>query len=339
MCDHVFTIYVLVLVLVACFKVENLRNQSQQHSPTKEAISGGSRCQSPAMPESEAWKKVDFDVGNRIGSAEEKLEYSHCIHGGNGAKMVDFSAAKEASLEYELEGLKQKVCMLTDENYGLNQHLVEAAEIVKELRREKMKVEENLGVFMNRLDSKKFHKISTCVLEKDLEYLGSNINPFLDENEEVNMGKGSASDPQPSSNMMLLNNVGLDLMDDFLEMERRTKLEDEIDTNNNIEQKLNSAASTNITSITHIVDLENSVSALQFEVVKLNSQNKFLEDQFEKQRMMNEDLHGQLAMSKLKLSESYQKNNYLEVALEDKTNCCEELETTCLELQLQLERY
>lgn len=250
--------------------MENIRNQSQPSHIAKEAIInlGNSSFQSPAVVESETRKnKVD------VGVTEGKLD----------------------SWGYELEGLKQKVAILSDENYGLNQHLP----------REKVKVEENqLGVFMNRLDSKKLHKISTCVLEKDVEY------------EEMNMGKGNAPPhpDQPSTSNMLLNNVGLDLMDDFLDMEDQIK-------------------GKNITSsITHIMELENTVSALQFEVVKLNSQNKHLEDQIEKQRMMNEDLHGQL-------TEFSQKNNYLEIALEDKNNFCEELEATCLELQLQLERY
>ncbi|KAJ6896403.1 hypothetical protein NC651_022568 [Populus alba x Populus x berolinensis] len=63
-----------------------------------------------------------------------------------------------------------------------------------------------------------------------------------------------------------------------------------------------------------------------------------IEDQIENQKSINEDLDTQLTVTKAKLNEVFHKFSSLEVEFEDKSNCCEELEVTCLELQLQLER-
>ncbi|KAF2294748.1 hypothetical protein GH714_015991 [Hevea brasiliensis] len=62
-----------------------------------------------------------------------------------------------------------------------------------------------------------------------------------------------------------------------------------------------------------------------------------IEDQMENQKTINEDFDTQLTVAKAKLNEVLQKFTSLEVELEEKSNCCEELEATCLELQLQLE--
>ncbi|KAJ6777210.1 FILAMENT-LIKE PROTEIN (DUF869) [Salix koriyanagi] len=50
-------------------------------------------------------------------------------------------------------------------------------------------------------------------------------------------------------------------------------------------------------------------------------------------KSINEDLDTQLTVTKAKLNEVFQKLSSLEVELEDRSNCCEELEATCLELQ------
>ncbi|XP_038707037.1 filament-like plant protein 7 [Tripterygium wilfordii] len=82
---------------------------------------------------------------------------------------------------------------------------------------------------------------------------------------------------------------------------------------------------------------EQSVGSLQIEIKTLRESNEMTEDEIENLKLMNEDLDTQLTVAKAKLNEVIQKLSSLEVELEDKSNTCDELETTCLELQLQLE--
>lgn len=84
---------------------------------------------------------------------------------------------------------------------------------------------------------------------------------------------------------------------------------------------------------------EQSIKGLEAESEMLKESKRIIEDQIENQKLINEDLDTQLTVTKAKLNEVLQKVSSLEVELEDKNQCREELETTCLELQLQLERY
>lgn len=83
---------------------------------------------------------------------------------------------------------------------------------------------------------------------------------------------------------------------------------------------------------------EECIGTLTLELETSKESKKAVEDQLENQKSLNEDLDTQLAVAKSKLNEVFQKFSSLEVELEEKNNCCEELESTCLELQLQLER-
>ncbi|XP_074564603.1 filament-like plant protein 7 [Curcuma longa] len=71
---------------------------------------------------------------------------------------------------------------------------------------------------------------------------------------------------------------------------------------------------------------EVNVSNLQLELAALKESKGQIEDQIIKQKFINEDLGTQLSIAKT-----------LEVELQEKSNCCEELDATCLELQLQIE--
>ncbi|PSS29322.1 Filament-like plant protein [Actinidia chinensis var. chinensis] len=82
---------------------------------------------------------------------------------------------------------------------------------------------------------------------------------------------------------------------------------------------------------------EQSVGYLETELRTLKESKGIIEDQIENQKLINEDLDTQHTVAKLKLNEVLQKLSSLEVELEAKSHCCEELEATCLELQLQLE--
>ncbi|KAF9675890.1 hypothetical protein SADUNF_Sadunf09G0080400 [Salix dunnii] len=106
---------------------------------------------------------------------------------------------------------------------------------------------------------------------------------------------------------------------------------------NNMEARLLSATDTSESLVMKLRESEQSVERLQAEVETLKESKGMIEDQIENQKSINEDLDTQLTVTKAKLNEVFHKFSSLEVEFEDKSNCCEELEATCLELQLQLE--
>lgn len=104
-----------------------------------------------------------------------------------------------------------------------------------------------------------------------------------------------------------------------------------------LETKLQMASNNIIVLTTKLQQAEESIRSLNLELENLKEAKRIVEDQMENQKSMNEDLDTQLTVAKAKLNEVFQKFSSLEVELEDKNNCCDELESTCLELQLQLE--
>ncbi|KAB5541315.1 hypothetical protein DKX38_014289 [Salix brachista] len=106
---------------------------------------------------------------------------------------------------------------------------------------------------------------------------------------------------------------------------------------NNMEARLLSATDKSESLRMKLRESERSVERLQAEVESLKESKGMIEDQIENQKSISEDLDTQLTVTKAKLNEVFHKLSSLEVEFEDKSNCCEELEATCLELQLQLE--
>lgn len=105
-----------------------------------------------------------------------------------------------------------------------------------------------------------------------------------------------------------------------------------------MEIKLQRATDKNETLMMQLQKSEQSMKSLLLELESMRESKGMIEDQMENQKLINEDLDTQLTVAKAKLNEVLQKFTSLEVELEEKSNCCEELEATCLELQLQLER-
>ncbi|MQL75977.1 hypothetical protein Taro_008360 [Colocasia esculenta] len=99
------------------------------------------------------------------------------------------------------------------------------------------------------------------------------------------------------------------------------------------------SVSENDSLIEQLVESEKNILNLKAELATLKESKRIIEAQIEHQRLLNEELDTQLSAAKVELNGVHQKFSSLEEALGDKTNCCEELEATCLELQLQLERY
>ncbi|XP_022763406.1 filament-like plant protein 7 isoform X2 [Durio zibethinus] len=116
--------------------------------------------------------------------------------------------------------------------------------------------------------------------------------------------------------------------------EENKRLKDDL---KNMEARLESATDKIEALTVQLHESEKSIGSLQTELKILKESNELIEDQVENQKSINEDLDTQLTVAKSKLNEIFQKCSSLEVELEYKNNCCEELEATCLELQLQLE--
>ncbi|XP_040363750.1 filament-like plant protein 7 isoform X2 [Rosa chinensis] len=104
-----------------------------------------------------------------------------------------------------------------------------------------------------------------------------------------------------------------------------------------MEARLQSETEKNEALMVQLQESQQSLGTLQTELESLREAEKMIEDQLENQKSINEDLDTQLTIAKAKLNEVFQKFSSLEVELEDKHNCFEELEATCLELQLQQE--
>ncbi|KAI3878647.1 hypothetical protein MKW92_041507 [Papaver armeniacum] len=83
-------------------------------------------------------------------------------------------------------------------------------------------------------------------------------------------------------------------------------------------------------------DSEKSISSLQYIVATLRESKGMVEDQLVSQKLLEEDLNTQLSVATVKLSEARQNISSLEAELEDRSTCCQKLESSCLELQLQL---
>ncbi|KAK4258782.1 hypothetical protein QN277_005192 [Acacia crassicarpa] len=115
------------------------------------------------------------------------------------------------------------------------------------------------------------------------------------------------------------------------------ELKSEESVKKNLEAMLLSVSKENGDLTQQLQEAKSSIEVLQSELEAIKESKGIIEDQFEKQKMINEDLDTQLSIAHTKLNDIFQKFSSLEVKLEDKKISCEELEATCLELQLQLE--
>lgn len=124
--------------------------------------------------------------------------------------------------------------------------------------------------------------------------------------------------------------------------EENCKLKDELknieSVKKDMEARLESLIEKSESLMMQLQESEQKNGSLQTELETLKASKGIIEDQIEDQKLINEDLDTQLTVSRAKLNEVFHKFSSLEVELEDKRNCLEELEATCLELQLQLER-
>ncbi|CAJ1939503.1 unnamed protein product [Sphenostylis stenocarpa] len=157
--------------------------------------------------------------------------------------------------------------------------------------------------------------------------LSQNENKIDDEDKQSSR---SASFAYPEDQCELFNtkNSQCDLLEDIRKL--KDDLRNAKTAKKYLEEKLMSATDERQNLTQQCQEAQNNIRGLESEI-------ETLKDQIEKQKIINEDLDTQLTMAQAKLNDIFQKFSSLEVELEDKNNSCEELEATCLELQLQLE--
>ncbi|XP_058730701.1 filament-like plant protein 7 [Vicia villosa] len=126
---------------------------------------------------------------------------------------------------------------------------------------------------------------------------------------------------------------------DFVEEIRKLKddLTNTKSAKKDLEEKVLSVIEESKNLTNQCQEAQNSIEALESEIATLKELKAMAEEKIETQMMINEDLDIQLTIAQAKLNNIYQKFSSLEFEFENKKNSCEELEATCLELQLQLE--
>ncbi|XP_057963659.1 filament-like plant protein 7 [Malania oleifera] len=166
-----------------------------------------------------------------------------------------------------------------------------------------------------------------------------NNTPLESDKTNLSEEHSSSLPPVASSNgqnrMILREKIQPNLQEENRELEDKLKaMESE---KKDLEARLQLANDKNEVLTIQLQESEQSTGSLRRELETLKASRVLIEDQIENQKLINEDLDTQLSVAKVKLNEVLQKLSSLEVELEDKSNCCEELEAMCLELQLQLE--
>ncbi|XP_052196488.1 filament-like plant protein 4 [Diospyros lotus] len=92
------------------------------------------------------------------------------------------------------------------------------------------------------------------------------------------------------------------------------------------------------TSIIQPHEPEKIMKSLQSELEAVKESEVMIENPIENNKSVNEDLDAQLKFATVELNKASQKLSSLKTKLEHKNTCCQKLEATCVDPQLQLER-
>jgi chromosome segregation ATPase len=106
-----------------------------------------------------------------------------------------------------------------------------------------------------------------------------------------------------------------------------------------LEARLQLASDKSEPLMNQLKESEKTIESLQTDLETLRGSKAMFESQIENHKLMKEDVDTELTEAKVELNKAHQKLSTLEMELENRKSCCEELEATCLELQIQLERY
>ncbi|XP_002518728.2 filament-like plant protein 7 [Ricinus communis] len=179
--------------------------------------------------------------------------------------------------------------------------------------------------------------LNNCISPKDSSSKRDKIKRHFSQNESQSESEagGYLNHPQVEEKSLCLPIIASSDDQKICNLQDENKrLNDKL---KNMECRLQSATDEIETLKMQYPESEQSIKSLQLELETTKESKRMLEDQIEHQNSINEDLDTQLTVAKAKLNEVLQQFSALEVELEEKCNCCEELEATCLELQLQLE--
>ncbi|XP_010263478.1 PREDICTED: filament-like plant protein 7 [Nelumbo nucifera] len=123
--------------------------------------------------------------------------------------------------------------------------------------------------------------------------------------------------------------------------EENRRLKDELkcveSVKKDLELRLQSATEKSESLMNQIHESRKDITSLQAQLETLRESKGTMEDQIENNKLANEDLDAQLKVARVELNESHKRFPSLKLELEDKRNCCVDLEATCHELELQLE--
>ncbi|KAF8377577.1 hypothetical protein HHK36_030959 [Tetracentron sinense] len=218
----------------------------------------------------------------------------------------------------------------------------------------------DLEKFATELTSALNWIMNHCFSLQDVSSMRDKIKKHFDRDEsrsesEIEVGMSSsfpeadevhASKEQTSCLLSIAASNGQNKLSDMEEVqfnlkEENKRLKDELknmeSARKDLEGRLQSATDKTESLMIQLLESEQSIASLHRELETSKESKKMIEDQIESHKLLNEDLDTQLTVVRVELNEARQKFSSMEVELEDKRNCCEELEATCLELQLQLE--
>ncbi|XP_057500204.1 filament-like plant protein 7 [Actinidia eriantha] len=123
--------------------------------------------------------------------------------------------------------------------------------------------------------------------------------------------------------------------------EESKKLKDELanveSAKKDLEGRLQSEIDKSESLMIRLQESDKTIKSLKRELETVKEWKGMIENEIQNNKMVNEDLDTQLKVARVELNEVRQRFSSLETELENKIYCCEKLEATCLDLQLQLE--
>lgn len=170
--------------------------------------------------------------------------------------------------------------------------------------------------------------INTCVSFQENHHVREEFQKHLG-----GEGPGTALELESVQNLML----EMEKLHSVSQVEIKG-LRDELSFIKSSSQVPDSSQLTNEALLHKLAQSRQGMESLESEMEKVKESKRASEDELENLKAMNEELDTQLSVTKAELNQLMQKLNSAEIELDSKSQCCEELEGTCLELQLQLQR-
>ncbi|XP_047310847.1 filament-like plant protein 7 [Impatiens glandulifera] len=109
--------------------------------------------------------------------------------------------------------------------------------------------------------------------------------------------------------------------------------------NKDLERRLQKETDKNGSLSFKVQELQRTVEILQKVLQNTKESKTMFEEQIDSLRLENRDLYTKLQIARVELEETREKVSTLEAELENKINCCADLESACLDLQLQLQSF